>query len=50
MEAEVRDILTREVLGSSPAAVLSAGKFDHLVGIWKGRMTTDEIMSITRGE
>ena len=50
MEAEIRDILTREVLGSSPDAALSPGKFDHLIGIWKGRMTTDQIMLITRGE
>ncbi|MEY4484064.1 MAG: hypothetical protein RL693_1516 [Verrucomicrobiota bacterium] len=49
MEAEVRDILTRDVQGSSPATI-TKGKFDHLVGIWKGRMTTDEIMKITRGE
>jgi hypothetical protein len=50
MEAEVRDILTRNVLGAFPAETSSPDKFDHLIGIWKGRMTTDEIMQITRGE
>ena len=50
MEAEVRDILTRDVLGSSPAATAAPGKFDHLIGIWKGRLTTDEVMHITREE
>lgn len=49
MEAEVRDILTRDVQGASQTGT-AKGKFDHLVGIWKGRMTTDEIMKITRGE
>jgi plasmid stability protein len=52
MEAEAREILTMAVNKSdnenSPAS--AKGKFDHLVGIWKGRMTTDEIMEITRGE
>ncbi|CAN5897619.1 hypothetical protein BH11VER1_BH11VER1_30930 [soil metagenome] len=53
MVAEVRDILTRDVLGTIPtgtAQPTAKGKFDHLIGIWKGRMTTDEIMKITRGE
>lgn len=63
MEAEAREILTRVVQGASPAETAqeaartvapvgskNKGKFDHLVGIWKGRMTTDEIMQLTRGE
>ena len=60
MEAEARDILARDVMGrddpvqAAPFATEVAepgkGKFDHLVGIWKGRMTTDEVMQITRGE
>lgn len=60
MEAEARDILARDVLRKDrPAPVEPAvtpvdepakGRFDHLVGIWKGRMTTDEVMQITRGE
>jgi len=59
LEAEVREILTRELIGrddslptSTPvgeATVPPIGKFKHLVGIWKGRMTTDEVMQITRG-
>jgi plasmid stability protein len=54
MEAEAREILTRAVTGENnppgtdPTA--SKGKFDHLIGIWKGRMTTDEIMELTRGD
>jgi len=60
MEAEARDILARNVMGKGdslqavPSITVDAepgkGKFDHLVGIWKGRMTTDEVMQITRGE
>ena len=50
-EAEVRDILA-EAVKALPSAVASPikGKFDHLVGISKGRFSTDEIMQITRGE
>ncbi len=56
MEAEARDILARDVMKTqeSPPATEVAepgkGKFDHLVGIWKGRGTTDELMRATRGE
>jgi len=58
MEAEARDILARDVLLNDPPEVASAevlaepgkGKFDHLVGLWKGRMNTDELMRVTRGE
>lgn len=54
MEAEAREILTHAVTApenqGAEVTANSKGKFDHLVGIWKGRMTTDEIMEITRGE
>jgi len=59
MEAEAREIIARDVMagGETPLAgfgqdstVTSQGKFDHLAGIWKGRMSTDEVMQITRGE
>ena len=54
MEAEARDILSREVqnmpVAETPIAAASTGKFNHLAGIWKGRMTTDEVMQLTRGE
>jgi len=59
MEAEARDILARGVLGNydtpplplgTEVAEPGRGKFDHLVGIWKGRGTTDDLMRATRGE
>jgi hypothetical protein len=56
MEAEARHILAHGVLRSpekpSPTVPppLGKGKFDHLIGIWKGRMTTDEVMKISRGD
>ena len=63
MEAEAREILTRAMKDSDPAnahdspapATVGAparnkGKFDHFVGLWKGGMSTDEIMQLTRGE
>jgi antitoxin FitA len=66
MEAEARDILTSAISNASnvaphsdrqttppirsDAASKNKGKFDHVIGIWKGRMTTDEIMQLTRGE
>lgn len=61
IEAEAREILIRDILnpnssstpkpvGQVAATAKVAGKFDHLVGIWSGRMTTDEIMKLTRGE
>jgi len=60
MEAEVRDILARDVMGPGDSTATTplpngvpeprSGRFDHLIGIWKGRMTTDEVMQITRGE
>lgn len=63
MEAEAREILTRVVQQGAGLIVADTartatpvlanknkGKFDHVIGIWKGRMTTDEIMQLTRGE
>ncbi len=61
MEAEARAILTLAVQdkkpdpAAQPAALapdptLPPSPFAHLRGIWKGRMSTDEIMQITRGE
>jgi antitoxin FitA len=55
MEAEAREILARAVEPEAPSGGASAeprvaGKFDHLRGIWKGRLSTDETMLITRGE
>ena len=62
MEAEAREILSRGVLGmdlSAPTTAKTslakpkpreAGKFDHMIGIWKGRGTTDQLMQATRGE
>ena len=58
MEAEAREILTQAVTMSennsttatkhspdSPVSVCASVR-----GIWKGRMTTDEIMELTRGD
>ena len=51
MEAEARAILTRDVLPSAEKVSGPAKKnFSHLVGIWKDRMSTDEVLQITRGE
>ena len=63
MEAEARAILTQAMLGAktaatdtspAPPAVVSPtrnkGRFDHVIGLWKGGMSTDEIMQLTRGE
>jgi len=60
MEAEARDILARNVMGrddsfpgftwTTQVAEPGKNKFDHLVGIWKSRGTTDELMRATRGE
>ena len=49
MEAEVRDILARVVAGADVPSP-EKGRFDHLVGIWKSRLSTEEVMQITRGE
>lgn len=55
LEAEAREILSREVQSgiateTIPVIPNAKGKFDHLIGIWAGRMTTDEIMELTRGD
>ena len=62
MEAEAREILSRGVMGMNLSASTvskanpakpkprEAGKFDHMIGIWKGRGTTDQLMQATRGE
>jgi hypothetical protein len=53
MEAEAREILAQGVgQGSSgrSAPTTEGGRFDHLIGIWKGRGTTDEIMNELRGD
>lgn len=51
MEAEARAILSRDVLSAdSGASPGTPGKFDHVAGIWKDRMSTNEIMNLTRGE
>ena len=58
MEAEAREILTKavttpasgEVLASEPARERMKSACESVRGIWKGRMTTDELMALTRGE
>ena len=55
MEAEARAILTQGVLGPTGQNVTyptaeADGPYDHLVGKWKGRITTDKLMGLTRGE
>ena len=50
MEAEARAILTERVKQGTNPALLMKGKFDHLVGCWKGRMTTDEVMELNRSD
>lgn len=55
MEAEAREILTRAVMKGTPSAAGTQKKLLKSVcgsvrGIWKGRMSTDEIMKLTRGE
>jgi hypothetical protein len=55
MEAEAREILTRAVMkGHLPATATqrkpSKSVCGSVRGIWKGRMSTDEILKLTRGE
>ena len=60
MEAEARIILAQGVLASSQTPApprpttepeeATPGPFDHLVGKWEGRMTTDDLMDLTRGK
>ncbi len=54
MEAEVRDILTSAV--AEPEDLIPTGgsddkgKFSRLLGIWKERGNTDEVMTVLRGD
>ena len=58
MEAEARDILTAAVRPPVIAPVATAFRSasrpksacDSVRGMWAGRMTTDEIMTLTRGD
>jgi hypothetical protein len=54
MEAEARAILAEAVARPIDKTLrepdLPEGPFAHLVGRWKGRMTTDALMSLTRGD
>lgn len=58
MEAEARDILTaavrRPVTAPAGADLPTTKRLksacDSVRGMWKGRMTTDEIMTLTRGD
>jgi len=49
MEAEVREILAQS-LGDEATLTPQTGRFSHLVGVWKDRLTTDQVLSVTRGE
>lgn len=49
LEAEVRAILIQIVQDETPSASLP-GSLDRLVGLWKGRLTTDQVMHLTRGD
>lgn len=43
----------RTISGQTPSKakqMTPPGKFDHMVGIWQGRSTTDQLMQATRGE
>ena len=57
MEAEAREILTKAVMDpgrstSSPVAPERAAQSAcaSVRGTWKGRLSTDEILALTRGE
>ena len=51
MEAEARAILAAGVDAAEAGPEgTSSGAFDHLVGVWKGRTSTDELMTLTRGD
>ena len=59
MEAEVRSILTRAVdepdaveASSDPDALMAERRrrIEAVVGVWKDRGTTDDLMALTRGE
>jgi plasmid stability protein len=50
MEDEAVVILSKALVCPETSESSSNGKFDPLIGIWKSRMSTDEIMLLTRGE
>lgn len=55
MEAEAREILKQGVfqgnkIDSQGIGPSTKGKFNSLIGVWKNRLSTDEVMKITRGE
>lgn len=59
MEAEAREILKNAVMGKAEASPLrNAGSHGETTssacnavrGRWKGRITTEEVMKLTRGE
>ncbi len=49
MEAEAREIIARN-LQASEVNDVPRGKYAELVGLWKGRSTTDEMMKELRGD
>ncbi len=49
MEAEARDILTQAVM-APPDAHPPASACKEVRGIWKGRVTTRDVMDLTRKE
>jgi hypothetical protein len=56
MEAEAREILTRETLLTRKVVEREPGPADRapsacvaVRGTWKGRLTTDQVMKLTRG-
>ncbi len=56
MEAEARAILSQAVFALpvdpnlAPQPRDEAGPFDDLVGLWRGRLSTAELMTLTRGD
>lgn len=54
MEAEAREILARGVEDEEPEPQRTVeemrGRLQSVIGIWKDRGTTDELMRMTRGE
>ncbi len=51
MEAEARLILTREVQERAPTLPPTGQRrFEHLIGLWKDRGTTDEMTRDLRGD
>ena len=52
MEAQAREVLTRFATqpANDGAPAKNKGKFDSVVGLWQGGLSTDEVMQLTRGE